>query len=319
MIKTSNFTKKISATALALSLVCLSVKNVYADRIVSTIPTDKGGITIFQIGCAVSLKKPSCNTDKKYVLPEANDYGNFNLEPNQVAQISVVNSDPKNVEFNVDIEIKGYIAAKGLDTLVTIATIRNVNSSNSKKPFAIKNNFAKAVRTFISVNNLTIDASPTLKKTAEIKVVGVSAFEEDYTTKDVWEKLLKEGTAAVKEYGYSQPFGCTVSVLNEQCISPMSYPISRGESVNVTVDFGSSPPKNARADWQVSGIYINNNQGIATTFSTVQTSYKNETKTFKNNTGSIVYIAPTIINFTHKDGSTSKAQVTMNFVPDFKK
>jgi hypothetical protein len=79
MIKTSNFTKKISATALALSLVCLSVKNVYADRIVSTIPTDKGGITIFQIGCAVSLKKPSCNTDKKYVFPQANDYGNFNL------------------------------------------------------------------------------------------------------------------------------------------------------------------------------------------------------------------------------------------------
>jgi hypothetical protein len=319
MIKTSNFTKKISATALALSLVCLSVKNVYADRIVSTIPTDKGGITIFQIGCAVSLKKPSCNTDKKYVLPEANDYGNFNLEPNQVAQISVVNSDPKNVEFNVDIEIKGYIAAKGLDTLVTIATIRNVNSSNSKKPFAIKNNFAKAVRTFISVNNLTIDASPALKKTAEIKVVGVSATtEEDYVTKDVWERALVAGEAIAKEYGYSQAFGCTVSVLNEQCTALMGYRISRGESVNVTVDFGPNPPKNARADWQVIARYTNSDS-IGTTLSTVQTSYKNETKTFTNNTGSIIDISPTIMNFTHKDGSTSKAQVTISSAPNFKK
>lgn len=266
------------------------------------------------------MQKPSCNTDKKYVLPEASDYGNFTLEPNETAQISVVNSDPKNVEFNVDIEVKGYIAAKGPDTPVTIATIRNVNSSNLKKPFAIKNNFKKAVRTFISVNNLTINASPALKKTAEIKVVGVSATTEaDYATKDIWETALVEGEAIAKEYGYSQAFGCTVSVLNEQCTPLIQYPVMRGESVNVTVDFGPNPPKNARADWQLIARYTNGDYKFITTLSTVQTSYKNETKTFINNTGSIITVGPTIMNFTHKDGSTSKAQVTISSAPNFKK
>ncbi|MEN9912521.1 MAG: hypothetical protein RI956_965 [Pseudomonadota bacterium] len=319
MIKKSTITKKIGTTALALSLVCFSVKSVYADRIVSTIPTDYGGITTFQIGCSVSLQKPSCNTNEKTVLPEANDYGKFFLSPNETAEITIINPNSKDVEFNVDIEVKGRLYDKPPNTIVTVATIKNVSNSSLKKSFIVKNNFDKGVNAFIVVNNLTIDASPALKKKAEIKVVGKSSIKEAYTTKDIWEKSLIEATADVKKYGYSQPFGCTVSVLNEQCLPPMVYPISRGESVNVTVDFGSNPPKNARADWQVSGTYITNNQGIATTFSTVQTSYKNETKTFKNNTGSTVYIAPRIMNFTHKDGSTSKAQVTMNFVPDFKK
>jgi hypothetical protein len=315
MIKKSNITKKIGTTALIFSLACIFIKNVHADRVSST---TKEGVTTLEIGCTVTVQKPTCNTDVKYILPAANDYGNFTLNPNQTAEISVVNPDSKKVGFVADIEVKGYIDAQSLSTPVTIATIKNVGNTSLQKPFIIKNNFSKAARVFIVVNNLTVDAPPSMMKQAQIKVIGKVSFQESYTTKDDWKEVLLQATTVAKEAGFSQPFGCTVSALNEQCTVPFAYSISRGESINLSVNFGPNPPKNVRADWQVSSSYLNNGNFVGTTLSTVQTSYKNETKTFINNTDKTVYVFPKIINFTHKDGSTSQSQVTISFEPDFK-
>ncbi len=314
MIKTLNITKIIGVTTLLFSL---SMQNAYADRISST---TKEGITTLEIGCVVTVQKPTCNTDEKHILPAANDYGNFTLQPNETLEISIINPNSKKIGFLADVEVKGYISDdKGKDNIVTISTLRSISNFASQTPVIVKNNFSKKVKVFITVNNLIIDTSPSLMKKAQIKVLAKTSFQENYTTKDQWEKNMPEAIKTAKEYGFPQPYGCTVNVVNEQCIVPFMYPLKRGESVNVIINFDSNLPKNAKADWQLSGIYYDNGNAIATTLSTVQTSHKNEVKTFRNNTGTTLYVSPKIINFMHKDALTTKSQVTINFVPDFKK